>query len=62
MEDQVKKLVEQLFMTEDLRTAQSLAVELQRAIYEHIQQLQEKLAESSFVQSEDQPFFEIEPQ
>jgi hypothetical protein len=56
VEYQVKKLVEQLFTTQDLRAVQSLAVELQRAIYEHIQQLREKLTESS--QSNDQPAFE----
>jgi len=32
VEDQVKKLVEQLFTTQDLRAVQSLAVVLQRAI------------------------------
>jgi hypothetical protein len=56
VEDHVKKLVEQLFTTEDLRLVQSLAVELQRAVYEHIQRLQEKLAEPS--QSDDKAVFQ----
>ena len=59
MEDQVKKLVEQLFTTEDLREVQSLAVELQRAVYGHIEQLQKKLAEAPFVQSGEKSFLEI---
>ena len=56
MEDQIKKLVEQLFTTENLRAVQSIANELRREVYEHIQQLREKLAESS--QSDDQPALE----
>lgn len=44
MEDYIKKLVEQLLKTEDLRIAQSLAVELQWAVYRHIEQLQRRLS------------------
>jgi hypothetical protein len=57
--DQVKKIVEQLFATEDLRAVQSLAVELQCAVYEYIEQLQKKLADSSSARSDDEPLFEI---
>lgn len=59
MEDQIKKLVEQLFTTEDLREVQRLAVELQRAVYGHIEQLQKRVAEVPFVQSDEKPFLEI---
>ena len=59
MEDQIKKLVEQLFTTEDLREAQRLAVELQRAVYGHIEQLQKRVAEVRFVQSEEKPCLEV---
>ena len=61
MEDEIKRLVEQIFTTEDLRVVQNLAVELQHAVYEHIQQLQKKLAESSFVQSDQRPVVEMSP-
>lgn len=61
MEDEIKKLVEQIFATGDLMTMQSLAVELQRAVYEHIEQLQKKLAESSLVQSDNRPVVELTP-
>jgi len=61
VEDEIKKLVERLFTTEDLRTVQNLAVELQRAVYEHIQQLQGKLADSSFVPTDDRPVVEMSP-
>jgi hypothetical protein len=59
VEDQVKKIVEQLFATEDLRAVQTLAIELQRAVYAHIEELQKKLAEASFAQSDDEPVFGI---
>ena len=60
MEDQVKLLVEQLFTTEDLRAVQSLAVELQRAVYGYIEQLQKRLVEASVVPSDEQPVSEID--
>ena len=44
MEDYIKKLVEQLLETEDLTIVQSLAVELQWAVYRHIEQLQRRLS------------------
>jgi hypothetical protein len=56
VEDQVKQLAARLFTTEDLREVQSLAIELQRAVYEHIQRLQTKLPESS--QPDGQPALE----
>ena len=59
MEDQIKKLVEQIITTEDLREVQSLAVELQCAVYGRIQQLQEKLAETSSIQSDDESVLEV---
>lgn len=59
MEDQISKLVEQLFSTEDLREVQRLAVELQRAVYGHIEQLQKRVAEIPFAQSDEKPSLEI---
>ena len=59
MEDQINKLVEQLFTSEDLREVQRLAVELQRAVYGHIEQLQKRVAEGPFVKSREKPFLEI---
>ena len=58
VEDQIKKLVEELFTTEDLRVVQTLALELQRAVYGRIQQLQMKSVEASSVQPDDQSVFE----
>jgi hypothetical protein len=60
VEDQVKKLVEQLFTSEDLRTVQIVAVELQRAVYRRIEELQKKLAQSPSVPSEDESVLEID--
>jgi hypothetical protein len=40
---QIKRLVELLLTTEDLRTVQSLTVEVQRAMYLHIEELQRQL-------------------
>ena len=37
---EIKRLVELLLTTEDLRTVQSLTVEVQRAMYLHIEELQ----------------------
>ena len=59
MEDQIKKLVEQLFTTVDLREVQKLAVELQRAVYRHIEELQKKVAGVPLVQSDEKPFLDI---
>ena len=42
---EIKRLVELLLTTEDLRTVQSLTVQLQRALYCHIEQIQRELAE-----------------
>jgi hypothetical protein len=60
VEDRIRKLVEQLFTSEDLRTVQILAVELQRAVYERIEELQKKLVQDASVRSEDAPVIEIE--
>lgn len=46
VEERIRMLVEQLFGSDDLRTVQKLAVELQWAVYEHIEQLRQKLAET----------------
>jgi len=40
---EIKRLVELLLTTEDLRTVQSLTVEVQRAMYLHIEELQRQL-------------------
>ena len=42
---EIKRLVEELLTTEDLRTVQSLTVQLQRALYFHIEQIQRELVE-----------------
>jgi hypothetical protein len=47
VEEGIRTLVEQLLSSSDLRTVQKLAVELQWAVYEHIEQLRQKLAEAS---------------
>jgi hypothetical protein len=41
--DEIKKLVELLLTTDDLRTVQSLTLEVQRAMYLHIEELQRQL-------------------
>ena len=43
--DEIKRLVELLLTTEDLRTVQSLTVQLQRALYFHIEEIQRGLVE-----------------
>lgn len=45
MEERIRMLVEQLLSSNDLRTVQNLAMELQWAVYEHIEQLRQKQAE-----------------
>lgn len=44
--DEIKRLVELLLTTEDLRLVQRLTVEVQRAMYLRIEELQTQLAES----------------
>lgn len=44
--DEIKRLVELLLTTEDLRLVQRLTVEVQRAMYLRIEELQRQLAES----------------
>ena len=41
--DEIKRLVELLLTTDDLRAVQSLTVEVQRAMYLHIEELQRRL-------------------
>jgi hypothetical protein len=43
---EIKRLVELLLTTEDLRTVQSLTVQLQRALDFHIEQIQRELVEA----------------
>ena len=40
---EIKRLVELLLTTEDLRTVQSLTLEVQRAMYLHIEELERQL-------------------
>ena len=40
---EIKRLVELLLTTDDLRTVQSLTVDVQRAMYLHIEELQRQL-------------------
>jgi hypothetical protein len=42
---EIKRLVELLLITEDLRTVESLNIQLQRAGYFHMEQTQRKLIE-----------------
>lgn len=58
MEDQIKKLAEELLRTEDSRTAYSLALELQHVVCEHLEQ-QKKTAKASSVHADDRPGSEI---
>lgn len=44
--DEIKRLVELLLTTEDLRAVQRLTVEVQRAMYLRIEELQRQLAET----------------
>jgi len=46
VEERIRALVEQLLSSSDLRAVQDLAVDLQWAVYEHIEQLRQKLAEA----------------
>jgi hypothetical protein len=43
VEERIRMLVEQLLGSTDLRTVQKLAVELQWAVYEYIEQVRENL-------------------
>jgi hypothetical protein len=43
---EIKRLVELLLTAEDLETVQSLTVQLQRALYLHIEQIQRELVEA----------------
>jgi hypothetical protein len=45
VEERIRMLVEQLLSSNDLRTVQNLAVELQWAVYEQIEELRRKQAD-----------------
>ena len=44
--EEIKRLVELLLTTQDLTAAQRLTVEVQRAMYQRIEELQRQLAET----------------
>jgi len=56
---EIKRLVELLFTTEDLRTVQSLTVQLQRALYFHIEQIQRELVETYRASPNDSSGIEV---
>lgn len=53
IENRLQRLVEQILSTKDLTTAQGVAVELQWAVYEYLEELRTK-APSSAPSSEDE--------
>lgn len=57
---EIKRLVELLLTTEDLRTVQSLTVEVQRAMYLHIEELQRQLMVASIEVPNDGSVVEID--
>jgi hypothetical protein len=59
--DEIKRLVELLLTTDDLRAVQSLTVEVQRALYLRIEQLQRELAKDGSAHPKDSSVFEIGP-
>ena len=56
---EIKRLVELLLATEDLRAVQNLTVEVQRAMYLHIEELQRRLVEAHPNASDDRSAVEI---
>jgi hypothetical protein len=56
---EIKRLVELLLTAEDLRTVQSLTVQLQRALYLHIEQIQRELIEAHPADPNDSSVIEI---
>lgn len=59
--DEIKRLVELLLTTDDLREVQSLTVEIQRALYLRIEEIQRELAKDSSAHSRESFVFEIGP-
>lgn len=57
---EIKRLVEMLLTTEDLRTVQGLTVEIQRAMYLHIEELQKQLMVAPIEGPDDGPVIEID--
>ena len=57
---EIKRLVELLLTTEDLRTVQSLTVEVQRAMYLHIEELQRQLMVAPIERPNDSSVIEID--
>ena len=58
--DEIKKLVELLLTSEDLRTVQSLTLEVQRAMYLHIEELQRQLMVARIEGPNDRSVVEID--
>ena len=58
MDPTIYTLVEQLLGTQDLPTAQALALKLQWAAYQHLEQIQLKSAEAGSAPSSDHSFHE----
>jgi hypothetical protein len=56
---EIKRLVELLLTTEDLRTVQCLTVQLQRALYFHIEQIQRGLVEPHPARTNDSSGIEV---
>lgn len=56
---EIKKLVELLLTTEDLKTVQSLTVQLQRVLYLHIEQIQRESVEPHSAYPNDSSVIEI---
>ena len=57
---EIKRLVELLLTTDDLRTVQSLTVDVQRAIYLHIEELQTQLMVLQIEDPDDGSVVEID--
>ena len=56
---EIKRLVELLLTTDDLRTVQSLTVQLQRALYFHIEQIQRELVDTHRASPNDSTATEV---
>jgi len=59
--DEIKRLVQLLLTTDDLREVQSLTVEVQRALYLRIEQLQRELAKDGAAHPKDSSVLELGP-
>ena len=57
---EIKRLVELLLTTDDLRTVQSLTVDVQRAMYLHIEELQRQLMVLQIEDPDDGSVVEID--